>query len=173
MDDNKKNPPSKFDYDRYTNIAFHRRGAIINETIMLERLIDDFIVNYFCTDAKKKVELMELIIGTKRMIFENKVQVFKVLLDKHFPEILEKNKTLITDIVNIVIPARNVFAHYWLVTNEEMGEMATEGITQFVKFNNSTEYIHYSHAEFQRIMMTISDCIKIVNPLLTPRASLS
>ncbi len=69
-----------FEYHQYTDLAFHRRGVIINQTIMLERIIDDTIANYFCGQTKKKMEILELIISTNRMTFENKMQVLKFIL---------------------------------------------------------------------------------------------
>jgi len=88
----------RFEYERYTNLAFHRRGVILNEVVMLERIIDEILANYFCGTTPKKQELMELIICTNRMIFENKIQVLQVLLERHKPDFLKANPTIIKDI---------------------------------------------------------------------------
>jgi hypothetical protein len=92
------------DYLAYTNLAIYRRGTIINETILLERLIDDYIASYFCGEDVKKIELVDLVISTNRMIFENKVQVFKYLVEHHDKELIKKNPDMINDILNVVIP---------------------------------------------------------------------
>jgi len=33
----------RFEYERYTNLAFHRRGVILNEVVMLERIVDEIL----------------------------------------------------------------------------------------------------------------------------------
>ena len=59
---------------------------------MLERIIDDIIANYFCGQTKKKMELLELIISTNRMIFENKIQVLKFILKNNNQTFLKENE---------------------------------------------------------------------------------
>jgi hypothetical protein len=152
---------TKLDYYQYTTLAFHRRGALINEVVMLERVIDEYIVNYFCSDEVKSRELKELIICTKRMTFENKMQVSKVLLDRYNKEVLDNNPSLLNDILNTVIPERNIFAHYWLVTTPELSDWLTLGKTVFIKFQNTSEHIEYDEAKFDGIMKLIGKCINV------------
>jgi hypothetical protein len=153
----------QLEYRLYTDLAFHRRGVIINETITLERIIDEILSHYFCGLSPKKQELMELIICTNRMIFENKVQVLKVLLEKHKPLFLKSNPTLFTDITKTIIPERNIFAHYWLVTSAELSEFIKNNQTVFIKFKNTTEYIYYDDTKFSDITKTI---VKSIHPLI-------
>ena len=155
----------ELDYRNYTKLAFIRRGAIINETIMLARLIDDILSHYFCGLSPKKQELMELIICTNRMIFENKVQVLKVLLEKHNPLFLKSNHTLFTDIINIIIPERNIFAHYWLVTTAKMSEFIKNNQTVFIKFKNTTEYLYYNENDVANIHTSINKSIRAFQEL--------
>lgn len=150
----------KFDYEKYTNLAFRRRGAIINETIMLERIIDDYISAHFCDTAEKRLELLENLMATNRIIFENKVQIFKSILEKHNPQFLEKHPSLFNNILKTVIPERNVFAHYWLVTSKELSEWIKESKTVFVKFKNKTEHIEYTPEKYTSISKCIAGCIR-------------
>lgn len=99
------------------------------------------------------------------MIFENKVQVFKVILEKHNEGFLKANSNLLTDITNTVIPERNVFAHYWLVTTNDLSKWVSERKTVFVKFQNKTEHIEYDDLRFEEIMKTIGRSIRAVMPL--------
>ncbi len=150
----------RFEYEHYTNLAFHRRGVIINEVVMLERIVDEILSNYFCGTTPKKQELMELIICTNRMIFENKIQVLKVLLEKHKPDFLKANPTIINDIINKIIVERNIFAHYWLVTSKELSDFISKNQTVFIKFKNTTEYIYYDDDKFETICRLIGKTIK-------------
>ncbi len=148
------------EYETYTNVAFLRRGVIINEVIMLERIVDEILSTYFCGTTTKKQELMELIICTNRMIFENKMQVLKVLLEKHKPDFLKTNPTIINDIINKIIVERNIFAHYWLVTSKELSDFISKNQTVFIKFKNTTEYIYYDDEKFETICHLIGKTIK-------------
>jgi hypothetical protein len=151
----------QIEYERYTNLAFQRRGVIINEVVLLERVIDEILAYYFCGSNPKKQELMELIICTNRMIFENKIQVLKVLLEKHKPDFLKNNPTIINDITQKIIVERNIFAHYWLVTSAELSTFVKAKQTVFIKFKNTTEYIYYDNNSFAAICEVIAKAIKI------------
>lgn len=150
----------RFEYERYTNLAFHRRGVILNEVVMLERIVDEILANYFCGTTPKKQEMMELIICTNRMIFENKIQVLKVLLEKHKPDFLKDNPTIIKDITDKIIPERNIFAHYWLVTTRELSDFISKNQIVFIKFKNTTEYVYYDDKKFKTICGLIGKTIR-------------
>ena len=153
------------EYHQYTDLAFHRRGVIINQTIMLERIIDDIIANYFCGQTKKKMELLELIISTNRMIFENKMQILKFILKNNNPTFLKENEKAVSDILNIIIPERNIFAHYWLETSKKLTDYLKDQKTVFIKFKDTTDYIEYDEAKFINIVKTISKNIHLFGKL--------
>jgi tRNA G18 (ribose-2'-O)-methylase SpoU len=148
------------DYQEYTKIAFLRRGSIINEAILLERQIDTYISKHFCKDEEKQKELMELIICTDRITFSSKHQVLKVLLEKYNPEFLKVNENILKDITTI-IEHRNIFAHYWLVTSDEMVKWAAEGKTVFIRFKNTIDYIEYDKDKMAEIFNKITRAIKL------------
>jgi hypothetical protein len=155
-------PQFQFEYEKYTNAAFYRRGLVINETIFLERAIDDFISSYFCQDSDKKRELMELIIYTNRMIFENKVQVLKFLLERHNPDVLKSSPTFINDILQKIIPERNIFAHYWLVTSTELTDYLKENKTVVVRYKNTIDHLEYDDNRISELMALIGKCIRVM-----------
>jgi hypothetical protein len=148
-------------YENYSTLAFQRRGIIVNETILLERLIDYYIADHFCKDDEKRAELMETIICTNRMIFENKIQVLKFLLEKHNKKVIDEHPKMIKDILEIIIPERNIFAHYWLVTTEEISGWVTTNKTVFIKYKNATEYIEYDTEKVSKIVSLINKYIKV------------
>jgi hypothetical protein len=148
------------DYHEYTNLAILRRGVIINETILLERQIDTYISKYFCKDPDKQKELMELIICTDRITFSSKQQVLKVLLEKNNPNFLNDNENILKDITTIT-EHRNIFAHYWLVTSDEMAKWVNEKKTVFIKFKNTIDYIEYDKDKMSDILNKITRAIKL------------
>lgn len=146
------------DYAAYTNLAFIRRGVIINETIMLERIIDEIMCRHFCEYIQKADELMTFVFGS-RMTFDNKIQVFKLITQIHNPKFLEDNPTIINDIIK-VNQERNVFAHYWLKTGSDLSELLKENKTVFIKFKNDNDYVIYDEDKFINSVHMIQNCIK-------------
>ncbi|QGW28411.1 hypothetical protein [Phnomibacter ginsenosidimutans] len=97
----------------YVHQASHTRGVLINQIILLERLIDSYISKYFCNTQDKATELMDMILATRRMTFDGKADVFRTILDKLYPEKKKENSTIAKDL-KFIIEERNMLAHYFL-----------------------------------------------------------
>jgi len=97
----------------YVHQAAHTRGVLINQIILLERLIDSYISKYFCKTQDKATELMDMILATRRMTFDGKTEVFRAILDKLYPEKKKENSTIAKDL-KFIIEERNMLAHYFL-----------------------------------------------------------
>ncbi|MEJ5996100.1 hypothetical protein WG904_16850 [Pedobacter sp. Du54] len=110
------------------------RGNIINQTIMLERLIDEYLSNHFCKTQKSVVEIMDLIFGNKLITFESKHQVFREILNRHNKDFQSANKTIHKDIDEI-IRIRNIMAHYLLDTEWDVVEGFSINEISFIKFD--------------------------------------
>ena len=52
------------EYGQMVDAAYRIRGYFINEIIVAERLMDNFIAKHFTSDIDKKSELIELFIST-------------------------------------------------------------------------------------------------------------
>lgn len=143
------------DYDQQIK---NIRGEIIDRSIFLERLIDIYIATYFCGNwTKKTSELLELIIATNRMIWENKIQVFKILLERHSPNFLVENPKIINGILGVIVH-RNVFAHYIIHYGEKAKlKFDADKTITLIKFKNSVEYVTYSEIEIDKIISDIRD----------------
>ena len=79
------------------------RGDVINELIHLEHKIERFIVGYFCDDARKRDDLLWLILRHRSMNFRNKVRVlFSILKDAMNMDVTAAQKNLehLTEIRN-------------------------------------------------------------------------
>jgi hypothetical protein len=160
-------------YLSYVNLAAQRRGVILNECTLLEGFMDWGIASYFCSEQKKQEELRELIISTNRMIFENKVQVAKFLIEKYKKHTLASHPSVFTDILNKIIPQRNIFAHYWLdINHHNFIKWAADKKTVFIKYKNTTESIEYDDKKVAEILELIKKCtITIVETqaIVSPR----
>lgn len=126
-------------YSQYHTDAARVRGNVLNAACALEMSIDLYITDHFTNDVDKSEELMNLIIAP-RMSFENKVQAFFVLLERHNPTILTENPTIKNDIIKQIIEERNVLAHYPLdSTDWGLKRYYDTGDLTFFKFKNVRE----------------------------------
>ena len=115
-----KNPNTIYVYQ-----ASQTRGVLINQVILLERLMDSYICEYFCKEDAKAVELMDTIISTRRITFESKSQVLRTLLDRVNPNADKENSILAKDF-QFIADERNKLAHYFLDTSQEAIKRFTE-----------------------------------------------
>jgi len=119
----------------YYDSAMSVRGSVLNAVTGLEMSIDLYITHYFTNDDIKSEELMNLIIAP-RMSFENKVQVLMVLIERYDSSIIEENKSMNRDLINI-IEERNIIAHYPLdITPPGLKTYYESGNLTFFKFKN-------------------------------------
>lgn len=147
-------------YKLYTNTAYRVRGIIINEIILLERMIDGYLANYFCTTSKSKKSLKELILCTDRITFGNKREVFQFILETENPAFLKKHPNFLKNITEI-IKERNIVAHYWLNTSDEaISKIETEPTIELIKFKNVISGIVYNDAKIKKILLMIKECIE-------------
>src|SRR5689334_22576069 len=96
-----------------TDKQFLMRGKLISHIIFLERCIDEYIVKYFCDTGEKRLELMKVIISTRKITLDNKKEVFLYLIKKYEPKFKTEHPTLNADLTDI-IEERNRLAHYVL-----------------------------------------------------------
>jgi hypothetical protein len=60
--------PTEYDAEKTQNLLLYvkrvnpKRGELINDTINLESILDDFISTHFCKDKTRNIELREFII---------------------------------------------------------------------------------------------------------------
>lgn len=109
----------------YVYQAANTRGVLINHIILLERLVDSYIAEYFCGVGDKSIQLMDMILATRRTTFDGKMQVFKMILDKQFPKELNKHSEYAKSL-QLVSNRRNQLAHFFL-------DHSPESIERFIK----------------------------------------
>ena len=128
----------------YSDKAMQIRGALINEAISLERMIDYFIACHLCKTENKRQEFCELILGTERMAFGAKKQVFEALRDKYNKSDKEKKLTnSISKNLKNILKRRNVFAHIQLSMRiEDAIHFKKTGEITFIHFTNGIEFHH-------------------------------
>lgn len=97
--------------------AYTLRGCVVNESIFCERMVDEFLSNYFCSDIKKKKDIMELLLCTDRITSENKRQVLKKIVENNHKDFSDKYPSLFSDMLKLY-EERNIMAHYMLDTSE-------------------------------------------------------
>lgn len=127
------------------------RGKIINETIVLEKFIDNFLSIYFGGTKPKQKELFELVFCNDRFNFSAKYEVFNYLIKSHYPSFSKENPTFSTDIKKI-IEDRNIMAHYLLDTRDEAVNDIDLG---FYRLRNHSERTPYSESRIIEILQLL------------------
>ena len=109
------------------------RGAFLEAATEFEWVIELYVANYFFgpLEDDKFQDFMSLIIKP-HITFRNKVETFKIILEKKNPEFLETHKSLPNDFQKILYN-RNVFAHDPLHTS-------SLGLKQFSEDNKVGYY---------------------------------
>jgi len=119
--------------EKLLELGVDTRGLIINQTIMAERLIDEYLSNHFCNTQEDVVEIMDLVFGSKSITFESKHQIFKEILKRYNKDFQSSNKTIHKDI-DEMIRIRNIMAHYLLDTTYDVVEGFSGNEISFIKF---------------------------------------
>ena len=143
------------------------RGAIINDVIFLERVIDDFIANYFCSDPVKRDELMELVLTNERYSLSSKIEVMVRIIKLHYKEFFNQYPNIKGEL-DFISEKRNVLAHVLLDTTNEGIENEVMG---FIRFKNAKERIPFT----KELILDLNEKIikykyaiqKLVHPTLT------
>jgi hypothetical protein len=131
----KINNALRLDYEQASCSA---RGHILQRSIDLESNIDFYIAQYFCQKIEKVEEIVTLILSP-RMTFENKAQVFRILVNKYNPSFQEAYPKYFNDFLKIM-EKRNEFAHFPInVTPESLENFKLNRSIEFIKFKNVSE----------------------------------
>jgi hypothetical protein len=117
--------PEHINYMKKANMV---RGDVINYTILLERVMDDFIATAFSDNQERKIELIQTLIS-EGLMYRSKVKIVLNLIKKHYPDNAERKKkfgSLKTDL-SAIADERNKFAHEVLfihLSKENMNRFA-------------------------------------------------
>lgn len=155
------------DLTEYRDKAMQRRGAFINEVISLERMVDYFIACHLCKTEEKRQEICELILGTERIGFGGKKQIFQAIREKS--DKIKKDEEATARIVKYLentIRRRNTLAHIQLSMRIEdaVHFKQTSEIT-FVHYTNKIGFHKYSRERFQKYLDEIHDCMLLINEI--------
>ncbi len=95
----------------YMAYSVDLRGRVLHYVAEMERMIDDYICSHFCYHLKRKAELMEILVSTKHLTYQAKVDILKYLLLKR-KDVTKKVANKIHEVLTKKIGAkRNMIAH--------------------------------------------------------------
>ncbi|HEV8284383.1 MAG TPA: hypothetical protein VGQ09_08735 [Chitinophagaceae bacterium] len=118
--------------------AYDIRGRILQRAVEIESTLDIYISEHFTTDSVKNEELVCLVLSP-RVTFENKIQIFRYLVDKYNPEFKNEYKQYFKDLVQLC-EERNIFAHYPVDFSEQsIINFRDHKVVTFVKLKNVTQ----------------------------------
>lgn len=143
------------------------RGAIINDTILLERYIDEYIARYMTTTQEKKLDLMEMILCTNRMTYSGKTEVFVEILVKTGSPLVASGKKSFLDGLKKIGSIRNFLAHHLLDTSDEGIKLWTDQTTiQFIRFDKESKPFAYNQDKINEAHRLLEKYVGIVGGLL-------
>jgi len=147
-----------------TDKQFLMRGKLISHIIFLERCIDEYIVKYFCNEEEKRLELMRVIISTKKITLDSKKEVLLYLIKNYAPELKKEYPTLNADLTDI-IEERNRLAHYVLsATKEEIENY--DGVVRLANFKNDIEIVLYDDDRINKLDDKVQKYIAVIHKLV-------
>jgi len=102
----------------YNKMLYHSaneaRGEIVGVTIMVERAIDRYLSNYFCSTDQKRQEFKELMLFSERITLDAKKEIFIAIIKMRQPAYLINNPDFLP-LLTKTLPHRNIFAHLDLI----------------------------------------------------------
>ncbi len=118
----------------YHHYACNLRGSVLHYVSEIERMIDDYICSHFCYNLKKRAELMEIIVATKYMTYQAKVDILKHLLLKRKDVTLKEANKIHEVLTKKIGSKRNMIAHAALDSS----------MTSIVKFRTDPETVYFT-----------------------------
>jgi hypothetical protein len=129
------------------------RGTVLGECITMERLMDEYIAGYFCNSVEKKMELMDIIICTKRVTYESKAQILRAILDRQKPTMKSENKKIFNELM-FIAERRNMLAHYLIDVSDQaiVDFLPTRTTITLTKFENVRSPVKFERTDIEELI---------------------
>lgn len=137
---------------RYTHKAYAVRGTVIDLTILLERIMDEFIASYFSDNLIRKIEMMEMIVCG--LPYRAKVDLFIKVLSKIKLDKRKYNYENIKKEFLYISKKRNRFAHDLLNINLPEDKMEKYEIS-LSDYTDVTKSVHYDRPQINDLLLRI------------------
>jgi hypothetical protein len=140
------------------------RGMFINEVILLEKIIDNWLAKYFCKNKKRQKEMFELILCHDRLTYSSKVQVFIFLVQNHCKQFQNEHPAFAKDLAEIG-EKRNMLAH-WLL--DSTYDAVAKKELRFIKAKKMTPSIPFTSTDIVKLNDDILKYKQAIYCLVTP-----
>jgi hypothetical protein len=150
-------------YQKYTFQCAQVRGIVLQECILMERLMDSVIADFFCKEQEMREALMDIILCTKRMTFESKTSTFREILNRRFPGNEKQNTAIYKSIIN-TIETRNMFAHYVVdYSNQAVVDyIQTQTTVALLKYDKKRVSEIFTRERVESIVAKIHSITKVI-----------
>jgi hypothetical protein len=142
-----------------TQDSFDIRGMIINSMTILERTMDVFLSNHFCSEIEKRVEIMNCLFATKYITFESKRQILNYILITHYKKSESRLKDINADLDRF--NQHRITAAHFVVdySNEAIQHYNKTKEVTFLKFEKSFEKEFFNIEKAYEISKKMDDYI--------------
>src|SRR5688572_12512907 len=158
--------PEYFEYIQKANQA---RGHVINTTILLERVMDDFIASEFSDSEEKKIQVIETLM--QGLNYRTKTKIMGKFLIKYYPDKKTREEKFkgFADTMGKIADERNLFAHDLLYIN-----LTKEQFQKFeiclVSFKNVKDVVCYIGDDIIGITDRVQKYVDIIAEIKTERS---
>ena len=139
----------------YMELAYRRRGELINQTIMIERAMEQYLVQHFCTESDRQIELLETLLSTTHVSFFAKLEVVIIILERHDPTFLYAYPDVKKELTDIM-EQRNIIAHSVLDFSNIMRNNANSKIVVTKYRGKKPKPIEYDEKRFNNLIILIN-----------------
>lgn len=135
------------------------RGAIMEQVVLIEGLMQTYITDYFCKESKRGDFLAYVICFNLQ--YDKSREIFCGIISRDFKEINKKYKKELADL-NRLSEDRNILAHYPIDGSDEMVKIFIEtGELHFVKYKGGASKVVFTKEYIQEMYSNIKK-IKIM-----------
>jgi hypothetical protein len=147
--------------DNYKHDSYYYRGKLLDTFNALEKMIENYLVDYFWPGNQFKANQLQGII-LDRLTFEAKRTSLRAILERRATDngfVKTKNNSYpdskFLDEIRLLNDERNYFAHYYLLTPS-----APDGtIICLAEFRDQGRYIDYTEDQYNSIIYRMSDAL--------------
>ena len=146
-------------------VVISLRGLMLEYTIKVENIINEYLSLYFCKDEYVGNELKEMLLNTERITLGSKKDILFILLNRYHQDYIKLHPKLISNIESIV-PHRNIFAH--LEMDYSSLDLEDEKIAIFFnKYKNGKlVQLKYSSDDISKLVTDFKEIIERLEELV-------
>lgn len=152
------------------DLATKIRGPFINYVIDIERIINDIIANFFCSNESRRRLFFSSVLNGSELSFSQKTRILKAAIEYDYPEIYQAYPKLF-DQLDKIRRFRNRLAHAMLDTTEDFLNKRVKDRIQLTYFEDGqTKQQVVTQSEIKK---RLAECSQVLLKLVDIQSKVS